>query len=160
MPWNVVQRLLDEHRIDSSSGVEASELPTYVERLRLRGGMRLQAAANRASSLQPHLGILDIFRCESDLLEYLANAVQYYATAHGRTRAGKLAPLLLTHPTRWHCTRQGDWKREIPIYLALMYRSCLTHSRISTSSLPVCSSSGSADNPQVVQCVEPGEFDR
>ena len=60
MPWNLVQRLLDEHRIDSSSVVEASELPTYVERLWLRGGMRLQAAANRASSLQPRTGILDV----------------------------------------------------------------------------------------------------
>ena len=123
MPWTSVQVLLDEHRIDSTTVVEASELPAYVRRVWNRDRCRLEQARERAASLQPHMGILDMFRCEpglngtsfetQDLLEYLADAVQHYGPAHGHGSGGKHVPPFLTHPTRWHCTRQGDWKRKL-----------------------------------------------
>ena len=63
--------------------------------------------------VRPHTGILDMLSCDAglggtsfemqDLLEYLADAVQYYSPAYGRTNAGKLVLPYLTHPTRWHC---------------------------------------------------------
>jgi len=121
MPWTSVTVLLDEHRVDSTTVVEPLELPAYAQRLWIRERSRLQEAKERASSLQPHTGILDMFQCESglngtsfemeDLLEYLADAVQHYGPAYGRSNVGKLVPPFLTHPTRWHCTRQGDWQR-------------------------------------------------
>ena len=55
------------------------------------------------------------------MLEYLADAVQYYSSAYGRTNAGKLVLPYLTHPTRWHCTRPGDWQRAMYVDVQLNF---------------------------------------
>ena len=48
-----------------------------------------------------------------DLLEYLADQVQYFPESHYRNKKGKLVPPFITKPSRWHCTKQGDWERAI-----------------------------------------------
>ena len=120
MPWSRVQKLLDERRIDSNKIVDDDELPEYVLRMHIRDQARLAQAAERAMRLWPHEGVLDMYKCGAglgdlsielqDLLEYLADTIQYYSPAYGCSPAGKLVPPFLTHETRWHCTRQGDWQ--------------------------------------------------
>ena len=65
--------------------------------------------------------ILDMFRCDAglggtslvleDLLEYLADVVRHFAPASCRNSKGKLVLPYLTHPSMWHCTKQGDWQQ-------------------------------------------------
>ena len=65
--------------------------------------------------------ILDMFRCDAglggtslvleDLLEYLADVVRHFAPAFGRNSKGKLVLPYVAHPSRWHCTKQGDWQQ-------------------------------------------------
>ena len=46
-----------------------------------------------------------------DLLEYLADVVRHFEPAFGRNSKGKLVLPYLTHPSRLHCTMQGDWQQ-------------------------------------------------
>ena len=74
----------------------------------------------RASSLEPHRGVLEMAQCGSglgeisfemeDLLEYLADQVRYFASASRRNDKDKLITPFITAPSRWHCTKQGEWK--------------------------------------------------
>ena len=45
-----------------------------------------------------------------DLLEYLADQVRYFASASRRNDKDKLITPFITASSRWHCTKQGEWK--------------------------------------------------
>ena len=123
LPWDRVQELLDQDRIDSIHVHEKSELPALVRRCWERDRTRLHEARQRAAELPMHGWdpILDMFRCDAglggtslvleDLLEYLADVVRHFEPAFGRNSKGKLVLPYLTHPSRWHRTKQGDWQQ-------------------------------------------------
>ena len=123
LPWDRVQELLDQNRIDSIHVQEKLELPALVRRCWERDRTRLHDARQRAAELPRHGWdpILDMFRCDAglgetslvleDLLEYSADVVRHFGRAFGRNSKGKLVLPYLTHPSRWHCTKQGDWQQ-------------------------------------------------
>ena len=123
LPWDRVQELLDQDRIDSMDVLEKSELPALVRRCWERDRGRIQDARERAATLPMHGRdpVLDMFRCDhglgetslvlEDLLEYLADVVRHFASASSRNSKGKLVTPYLTHPLRWHCTKQGEWQQ-------------------------------------------------
>ena len=122
-PWRVVEELMAKGLIDSTSPHPQADLPGYVERLYNRDVGRLNEARCRATMLRPHKGVLDMMRCDEglggnshelyDLLEYLADIVLYFPAAHYLKRNGRLVPPYITKPSKWHCTRQSNWKRTI-----------------------------------------------
>ena len=122
-PWRVVEELMDKGLIDSTCPHPPADMPAYIERLYHRDVKRLNEARCRATLLRPHTGVLEMMRCGAglgdnshelyDLLEYLADIVQYFPGSHYHKRNGAIVPPFITHPSRWHCTRQADWMRTI-----------------------------------------------
>ena len=49
-----------------------------------------------------------------NLLEYLADVVMHKPECQIKKENGQMMPPYVTASNRWHCSRQGDWKRSIP----------------------------------------------
>ena len=120
--WSKVQRLLDEGTISSfwPDPEDPAEFREHVARIWERDRAILAEARVRASILAPHRGVSEMAQCGpglgsvsfemEDLLEYLADMVRHYASASRRNHRNKLVTPFLTARSRWHCTKQGEWK--------------------------------------------------
>ena len=120
--WRTVHRWLEEGKLSSilPDPDDPAEFKEHVARIWERDQARIEEARVRASILEPHRGVLEMAQCGSglgeisfemeDLLEYLADQVRYFASASRRNDKDKLITPFITAPSRWHCTKQGEWK--------------------------------------------------
>ena len=120
--WRTVHRWLEEGKLSSiwPDLDDPAEFKEHVARIWERDQARIEEARVRASILEPHRGVLEMAQCGpglgeisfemEDLLEYLADQVRYFASASRRNDKDKLITPFITAPSRWHCTKQGEWK--------------------------------------------------
>ena len=131
-----LEELLDNGRIvDVHFDPEVDgDFKDHIRKLYKRDNDRFHDAEVRAAGLQPHSGWLamqhrsdgkgltESSRELHDLMEYLGDRLFYYFPAQFRVpvrnvatgpKRWKLRPPFCADPTRWHCTRQGDWASEI-----------------------------------------------
>ena len=120
--WRTVHRWLEEGKLSSiwPDPDDPAEFKEHVARIWERDQARIEEARVRASILEPHRGVLEMAQCGpglgeisfemEDLLEYLADQVRYFASASRRNDKDKLITPFITAPSRWHCTKQGEWK--------------------------------------------------
>ena len=94
------------------------EFLIYVQRIWDRDHERMQAATDRAELLSPTNGVLALNQGEQglslsaelkDLAEYLKDFAGHHSPCYGFDERGMLVVPVLTHPTKWHCSKPTEW---------------------------------------------------
>ena len=119
----MVEKLLNEERLDTVHRPEDSSLREVVERAWVRDSEEIRQAELRVEGLrstQELGGVLTLDAARQglgnspeikDLLYYLSNAIVHFASAYRRPEKGKLIQPCLTDPDHWHMSLQNGWVR-------------------------------------------------